>query len=349
MSNTERILIVDDLESIRKVIFRKLAGEGYRCREVSDGNAALEEISRVGYDLVLLDISMSGKSGIEVLGEIVDRHPDTAVIMVTSKDDAETVVETMKMGACDYIIKPVNLNELPVRVRKALDRRKLMLENKEYRLHLEDKVQKQTEKIHNAFLNSIKSLAFALEARDKYTSGHSQRVSKIAMMMCQRLGLTREYTEKIALAGLVHDIGKIGIKESILMKNDRLSDEEYTHIKAHSVIGEHILRPAIDDEEILEIVRHHHERYNGNGYPDGLAGQHIPLGARILAVADIYDAMTSDRPYRKAMESGEAVAELKEQSGAAFDPLVVDAFLRIVGGAPAESSRRKSEAVQISI
>ena len=345
----EQILIVDALSSIRKVAFRRLTGAGYKCEEVADGEVALEVMSHREFALVLLDIAKPGKSGIEILSEIVRRYPDTAVITVTSRDDAETVIETMKMGACDCIIKPVSQKELPVRVRKALDRRRLMLENKEYRLHLEDKVKEQTEKIHNAFLNSITSLAFALEARDKYTSGHSQRVSKIAMLICQRLGLTREYTEKITLAGLVHDIGKIGIKESILMKKDRLSDEEFVHIKAHSVIGEHILRPAIADEKILEIVRHHHERYNGTGYPDRLAGKDIPQGARILAVADIYDAMTSDRPYRRALESRVAITELKEQSGIAFDPRVVDTFFRIASGTSAVVRQPKHEAAQISI
>jgi putative nucleotidyltransferase with HDIG domain len=332
----ERILIVDDLSSIRKAASRKLIGAGYKCEEVADGDVALEVMSNRDFALVLLDISLPGKSGKEILSEIVRRYPDTAVIMVTSEDDAETVVETMKIGACDYIIKPVSFSELPIRVRKALDRRKLILENKEYRLRLEEKVKKQTEEIHNAFLNSITSLAFALEARDKYTSGHSQRVSKIAMLICQRLGLTQEYTEKITLAGLVHDIGKIGIKESILMKKDRLTSEEYTHIKAHSVIGEHILRPAIDDEEILKIVRGHHERYDGSGYPDGLAGRDIPLGARILAVADIYDAMTSDRPYRKAMKPNVAIAELKKQSRDMLDPAVVEAFFHIASGSLAD-------------
>jgi len=276
----------------------------------------------------------------------ISRYPDMSVIMVTSRDDAETVIETMKMGACDYIIKPVNLNELPIRVRKALDRRRLILENKEYRLHLEDKVKEQTEKIHNAFLNSITSLAFALEARDKYTSGHSQRVSKIALLICRRLGLAQDYVEKVTLAGLVHDIGKIGIKEAILMKTDRLTDEEYSHIMAHSVIGEHILRPAIDDEEILKIVRHHHERYNGSGYPDGLTRQQIPLGARILAVADIYDAMTSDRPYRKAMSPVAAIEELKKQTRHMFDPVVVDAFFQISSGTAAPVKRRKKLATK---
>ena len=342
----ERILIVDDLASIRKIVYRKLVSEGYECKEVPDGDTALEAISEYEYDLVLLDVSMPGKSGIEVLNEIISRCPDTSVIMVTSRDDADTVIETMKMGAYDYIIKPVNLNELPIRVRKALDRRKLVLENKEYRLHLEDKVKEQTEKIHDAFLNSITSLAFALEARDKYTSGHSQRVSKIALLICRRLGLKQDYTEKVTLAGLVHDIGKIGIKESILMKTDELTDEEYSHIMAHSVIGEHILKPAIDDEEILKIVRHHHERYNGTGYPDGLTRQHIPLGARILAVADIYDAMTSDRPYRKAMKPNVAIDELKKQSRHMFDPVVVNAFFNIASGSSATRAKRKRVAVK---
>lgn len=343
----EHVLVVDDLASVRKIVSRKLISEGYKCREVPDGDTAIEAIADSEYDLVLLDVSMPGKSGIDVLNEIIAKYPDTSVIMVTSRDDAETVIETMKMGACDYIIKPVNLNELPIRVRKALDRRRLVLENKEYRLHLEDKVKEQTEKIHDAFLNSITSLAFALEARDKYTSGHSQRVSKIALLICRRLGLKQDYTEKVALAGLVHDIGKIGIKESILMKEEQLTEEEYSHIMAHSVIGEHILRPAIDDEEILKIVRHHHERYNGTGYPDGLTKQNIPMGARILAVADIYDAMTSDRPYRKAMKPNVAITELKKQARHMFDPVVVDAFFHIASGSVADTPKRKSTMVKM--
>lgn len=250
------------------------------------------------------------------------------------------------MGACDYIIKPINLSELPIRVRKALDRRRLVLENEESRLHLGDKVKEQTKKIHEVFLNSITSLAFALEARDKYTGGHSQRVSKIALLICRRLGLKQDYTEKVTLAGLVHDIGKIGIKESILMKEEPLTDEEYSHIMAHSIIGEHILKPAIDDEEILKMVRHHHERYNGTGYPDGLSKQHIPLGARILAVADIYDAMTSDRPYRQAMKPNLTIDELKKQTHHMFDPVVVNAFFNIASGIPAAVLEHKRVAVK---
>ena len=166
------------------------------------------------------------------------------------------------------------------------------------------------------------------------------------MLISQRLGVPQDFTEKITLAGLVHDIGKIGIKESILMKKDRLTDEEYTHITAHSVIGEHILRPAIEDEEILKMVRHHHERFNGTGYPDGMTGESIPLGARILSVADIYDAMTSDRPYRKAMKPEVAIAELKKESGHMFDPRVVEAFFHIVSGIPAGDAERENITVE---
>ena len=337
----EKILVVDDQIPSRQIIVRRLTSEGYSCEEAADGQAALKKLVIGEFGIVLLDISLPGQSGTDVLHEIVSRFPDISVIMITSRNDAETVIETMKMGACDYIIKPVNLNEMPIRIRRALDRRKLVLENKEYRLRLEEKVKEQTEKIHSAFLNSITSLAFALEARDKYTSGHSQRVSKIALLICRRLGLPQDYVEKVTLAGLVHDIGKIGIKESILMKEGPLTDEEYSHIMAHSVIGEHILRPAIDDEEILKIVRHHHERYNGSGYPDGLSRQQIPLGARILAVADIYDAMTSDRPYRKALSPVAAIAELKEQTRNMLDPVVVDAFFQIASGTPMSVKRRK--------
>ena len=179
----------------------------------------------------------------------------------------------------------------------------------------------------------VTPLALALDARDKYTSGHSQRVSNIALMISRKLDITREYIDKLVLAGLVHDIGKMGIKESVLTKRDKLTDEEYAHISAHSVIGESILRMVIDDREILQIVRNHHERYDGSGYPDGLSGEDIPLGARILAVADTYDAMTSDRPYRKALSRETALAELKEQSGIQLDPAVVEVFCVMADGA----------------
>ena len=172
----------------------------------------------------------------------------------------------------------------------------------------------------------ITFLAFALDASDKYTSGHSQRVSDITVEISRKFGMESEQIEKLKLAALVHDIGKLGIDEDILMKRDSLTKEEYFHVSAHSAIGEYLLSSAIEDEEILGIVRSHHERYDGTGYPDGLSGEDIPLGARILAVADTYDAMTSDRPYRKALGHRVTVTELQKQAGLQLDPVVVDVF-----------------------
>jgi putative two-component system response regulator len=328
--NKERILIVDDVASIRMAFSRKLAGEGYECLAAENGENALVLLKKHRIALVLLDITMPGISGRDVLREIVTRFPDTAVIMITAIDSAETAIDLLKAGAYDYIIKPVYFSELPLRVQRALDRRKLMLENKEYRLDLEERVEKQTAKVRDAFLNSLKSLALALEAKDKYTSGHSQRVADIAVNIARKLKMAPEEIERLRFAALVHDIGKIGIKESVINKEGELTDDEYAYISTHSAIGENILKPVIEDKEILRMVRHHHERYDGRGYPDGLAAGNIPLGSRIVAVADMFDAMTSDRPYRKAVSPEIAIAELKRHASTQFDPQVVDAFIETI-------------------
>ena len=354
--NKARILIADDEPVIRNILSRKLIGEGYECTEASDGTRALNELKTCTFDLVLLDINMPGKSGTDVLREMRAKYPDTAVIMITAISDVGTAIKSMKMGAHDYVIKPVDLKMLLVSVDRALDKRRLILENKSYQLHLEEKVEEQTREIRESFLNSIKSLAFALEAKDKYTSGHSQRVSEIATAIARELGVAQDYAEKMSLAGLVHDIGKIGLRESVLNKPGKISDEEYDHIKSHSETGERILSPIIQDKEILDMVRHHHERYDGNGYPDGLQAEQIPQGARILAVADAYvdmsgnqagkevlsqgarilavadsyDAMTSDRPYREAMSPELAISELERGQEKQFDPIIVAAFIRVL-------------------
>jgi len=220
----------------------------------------------------------------------------------------------------------------------------------------EEKIRSQTEKIRASSLNSITSLVYALEAKDGYTSGHSQRVTEMATAIARELGMPQDKVEKIRLAGLVHDIGKIGVRESVLNKPDKLNDEDHQHVMTHCELGERILKPVVEDEEILKMVRHHHEWYDGNGYPDRLSADAIPQGARILAVADAYtnmsgertgeerlsqgarilavadayDAMTSDRPYRAAMSSVMACAELEEGKRKQFDPVIVDAFLKTI-------------------
>jgi len=323
----ERILIADDEEYISEILSSMLASAGYNCTTSTDGHDALAKLSKDNYALLLLDYKMPGISGEEVLLEVIKNYPETAVIMVTSTADVNTVIRMMKIGAYDYLIKPVDQDLLHISVNRALERRKLILENRNYQAHLEEKVREQTEKIRGNLLSSITSLAFALEAKDIYTSGHSQRVAGIGVIIAKVLELEADMRERIKIAGLVHDIGKIGIREEILNKNDDLTDEEFFHISSHSILGERIIKPVIEDETIALIVRHHHERYDGKGYPDGLKGEEIPLGARILAVADTYDAMTSNRPYRQALSHQIALTELEIKAGSQFDPDIVRAFM----------------------
>lgn len=359
-SNMEKatILVADDEFSVRDVISRRLTEEGYECAVACDGTDALKKLNAREFGLALLDIKMQGRLGTDVLEQIQVKCPDTAAIMITAVNDVETAISSLNTGAYDYVVKPVNLNALVISVEMALDKRRLILENREYRLHLEDRVKEQAEKIRDSFLNSIASLAYALEANDRYTSGHSQRVTEMAVAIARELSMPEDEVEKIRLAGLLHDIGKIGVRESVLNKPGRLTDEEYREVMAHPEIGERILSPVVEDVEILRMVRHHHERYDGGGYPDGLSGEELSeetgvvtvveacsnmsssaegkeklsQGARILAVADAYDAMTSDRPYRWAMSLQDACAEMEKGKGRQFDPVVVGAFLRILHG-----------------
>jgi putative nucleotidyltransferase with HDIG domain len=345
-SNKAQVLVVDDEPLIRDILARKLTESGYKCIQASDGLDALKKLDTYQVDLVLLDISMPGKSGVEVLQDVRAKYPDSAVIMITAIADAEIAINAMKLGACDYVIKPVDPKLLLISIDMALDKRRLILENKDYQCNLEKKVEEQTEKIRDSFLNGIKALAFALEAKDKYTSGHSERVTEIAVEIAEELALPQDMIEKIRLAGLLHDVGKIGVRESVLNKPGELTKEEYENVKSHCKLGIRILTPVIEDNAILDMICHHHERYDGKGYPDGLRDKQISqgakilavadaydnqlsLGARILAISDAYDAMTSDRPYRKAMSPEAALAQLEQGKGTQFDPETVDAFLKV--------------------
>ncbi len=345
--NKAKILIADDEIRVREILSRKLTDSGYHCLTAPDGNSALKVMKAEPVDLVLLDIMMPGKSGSEVLEEIKLRYPDIAVIMITAIADVQTAISLMKMGAYDYIIKPVELNVLSLSLDRALEKRELIMENRDYQLNLEQRVEDQTKKIRQSFLNSTTSLAYALEAKDKYTHGHSERVTEIAVTVAQELDIPKATTEKIRMAGLLHDVGKIGVSESILNKPDKLTGEEFELVKSHCEVGERILSPIVEDKEILEMVRHHHERYDGNGYPDRLSSKNIKQdanaiaaaedynnmlsqGAMALAVADAYDAMTSDRPYRPAMSNEDACLELDQGKGKQFDPVIVDTFLSLL-------------------
>lgn len=322
-----KILTVDDEDIVRQLICQKLTKEGYQCRSAASAIEAMEKIEEDLPDLVILDITMPGKPGTELLKEIKANHPEVAVIMATAIQDISTAITCLKGGAYDYMTKPFNLEDVLLSVERALEKKRLESENKDYQLHLEQKVEAQAAKIRTAFLNAITSLAYALEAKDTYTSGHSDRVTDIAVAIAKKMSLSQEMVEKIRLAGLIHDIGKIGVKESILNKEGKLTEDEFLHVQEHCAAGDRILSPIVEDREILEMARHHHEHYDGSGYPDGLKGEDISLGARILTVADAYDAMTSERSYRKSMSDNNARSEIARCRGSQFDPKVADAFL----------------------
>lgn len=328
MVKQENVLIVDDEIPIRQLLYKKLSSEGYRCQQAADAAHTLDKLRSNAVSLAILDIRMPGKSGIELLTEIKAGYPDTSVIMATGVADTSIAVQCMKQGAYDYITKPFDLDEVILSVGRALEARRLELENRECKQHLEEKVTEQAKKIHTSFLNSIMALAYALEVKDKYTSGHSQRVANISVAIAKEMGLSQETVDTVKLAGLVHDIGKMGISESVLNKPGRLTKEELQHVQQHPEIGERILAPIADSREILQYVRGHHERYDGSGYPDQIKGTQISLGARILAIADAYEAMTSKRPYREAMNDEVACTEINRNAGKQFDPDVVDAFYR---------------------
>ncbi len=344
------ILIVDDEASVRDVLKRALAEEGYNCAVAVDVESALHILSSSPVDLVLSDIMMPGKSGVDLLKEISARWPDIVTIMLTAVANTRTAIEAMKLGAYDYVMKPFNLDEVRLGAERALEKRNLILANREYREFLELKVEEQTVELRETFIGSMKALAEALEAKDTYTNGHTHRVTEIAVAMAREKGLPEEEIARIRLAGQVHDIGKIGIPEEVLRKTGKLTDAEFDLIREHVVLSERILKPIIKDEEVLAMVRFHHERYDGRGYPDGLAGEDIPFGARLLAVADAYDAMTSNRPYRPAMTPEKARSQLLAGRGSQFDPEAVDILIEAeekmsfcpISAAPAGEKRPQS-------
>ncbi len=326
-----RCLVVDDEPHLRRVLVRLMQGDGFVCEEAGSGVQALDALARQPTSLVLTDLHMPELDGIGLLKEIRARHPDTAVMLITAVADVSTAVNCLAVGAMDYLTKPFHLEEVRARVRQALDRRRLVLENRDYQERLEEKVAVQARRLEELFLASVQSLAEALEVKDPYTHGHSLRVSKYSVVIARTLGLGQDVVRQIELGGKVHDIGKIGVREAVLNKAGPLTDDEYQHIMTHPVVGWRILGPLLGDMPMsLSIVRSHHERFDGRGIPDGLAGDDIPLEARIAAVADTFDAMTSVRPYRPGVPLQATLNELRRCAGAQFDPVVVDAFLSAI-------------------
>jgi putative two-component system response regulator len=327
MSEKERVLIVDDEAAIRKLLFHKLSREGYLCEEAATAEQALNRLGASPAELVILDIRMPVKSGIELLPEIKAGYPDTAVVMATAVTEVAIAIHCMSQGADDYVCKPFNLDEVSLSVERTLEKRELQLKLKEYQQHLEHKVDQQTVEIRKLFLGAIEALVFALEAKDKYTAGHSRRVTEIAVAIGSQLGLSENDKEDLRWGSLLHDVGKIAVDQLVQNKPGRLTREEYEHIMIHAHVGAGIVKPVVN-KKVVRMIEHHHDHYDGTGLHQVVVGGDIPLGARILAVADAFDAMTSDRPYRTAMPREEALDEIKKCTGTQFDPVVVSAFFK---------------------
>jgi putative two-component system response regulator len=327
-SVTACCLVVDDDAWVRGALVRVIESQGLACLEAASGADALAVLRTKGeVPVCISDIYMPEMDGVTFLREALRLYPDMAVIMLTGVADVSTAVECLQLGALDYISKPVLVDEVRVRVQKALEKRELVIQNRFYQQHLETRIRELDRRNKQSLINGVQMLVHALEAKDAYTSGHSARVSRYAVKTAVVLGYTGDRLEALRLGGELHDIGKIGTREAILNKPGPLTIDEFEHIKVHVALGERILAPYLSESPaVLRIVRSHHERMDGGGFPDALKGAEIPPEARLVTVVDAFDAMTTNRAYRPSRTPEEAMDELRRCAGVHFDPEVVDAF-----------------------
>lgn len=345
------VLIIDDEDVIRAILQRKLELSGYSVVTAASAEEAAKYLAVTEFDLVLTDINMPGRSGIEILGQIREQYPHTAVILVTAVSDADTAIAAMKSGAYDYLVKPFNLEEVALSIERALEKRQLLLENIDYQLNLERRVRERTSQLKAALRQveatyeaTLDALVCALDAREHETQAHSQRVRLYTLELARLLKYPMERMNELGRGALLHDIGKIGVSDTILLKPGPLTADEWVEMRRHPEIGYAILTGISFLQQPAEIVLTHQERYDGSGYPQKLVGEGIPFGSRIFAVVDCFDALTSDRPYRRAAPYEEARAELEDKAGTLFDPRVVEAFCSVSAERWGEI-RRQSEAL----
>ena len=336
------ILVVDDEEQIRDLISRYLAESGYRCRAAGTAEDALS-VAAAHPDpaLVLTDIRMPGVGGVELLHRLKQSNPSVQVVMVSSHQDLETVRRCLREGAYDYLLKPFDWEILSNTVSRALERHHLLRENDRYRTNLERLVLEQTEEIRQTRDIALITLAKLAESRDSTTGLHLDRIAAYSRRLAEELRngayagrMSLAYIDQLAKSSPLHDIGKVGIPDSILCKPGPLSSSEFRLMQTHSTIGGDTLRSVLERFETrgflimaMEIAYSHHERWDGCGYPKGLVGEEIPLAARIVAIVDSYDTLTSERPYKRAVPHAEAVQRLVVDRGRHFEPAIVDAFM----------------------
>lgn len=338
MKAANKILVVEPESYVRDSLETILSTSGYGVVTAESGPEAFNILENEKIALIIADFQLNGMSGDDLLTYLQQKHDGIDVIITTAYPDVSIASRVIEKGAFDLLYKPFHSFQLLLTVKRAFEKRKLIVESKDFQFLLEKKIKEQTlslrlrnQEKQQLLINTIKSLVQTLEAKDKYTEGHSRRVAENSLQIAQNLGFEYREQEEIHLAGLLHDIGKIGIKESILNKRGRLTEQEYTHIKTHPLVSQRILEPIPQFKRVVSIIRHHHEFYDGSGYPDGLKGKTIPAGARILAICDAYDAMTSDRSYRAALPDDKAFDILSRNRGSQFDPRFVEVFYHIKG------------------
>jgi putative nucleotidyltransferase with HDIG domain len=331
------VLVVDDEESIRSSVRKFLVQQGYEAVIAATGEEALAVLQRQKITGMLLDVNLPGVSGIDLVPRILELEPNLALLMLTAVNDATTAALCMQRGALDYLIKPIDLVHLGRAISRALQKRHTQLEGLQITQWLKEEVtlrvaERRVEQVNQERLSvaTLEALVNALEAKDPYLRGHSARVADLSALVAAELGCSDEMVEAVRTGGRLHDIGKIGIREEILNKQGPLSDEEYEHVKQHVLVGCKILAPLVHLRHVITFVRSHHERWDGFGYPDRLAGGEIPLGARVIGAVEIYDALTTARPYQEKMTPEVAVERMRDLVGTAVDPAIHEALEAVV-------------------
>ena len=329
-----RILIVDDEKMVCSVIARRLAKEGYACIMAHNGREALGYFYKDNVSLIISDIRMPEMDGLDLLKNVKAVRPNMMFIIMTAYPEVNMAVEAIRLGANDFILKPFDLELVAFSVNKALDQKKMEEEIEAHHRNLEQLVKERTSQLQRALLaikkghlDSVKVLAGAIDAKDPYTRGHSDRMRKMSVRIAMKIGFSEEKLENLMFGALLHDIGKIGIRDEVLQKKGLLSPEEYQNVQQHPLIGVKIVEGINFFKDKIPLIRSHHEHYDGSGYPDGLIGELIPLEARIIAVPDAFDAMTSLRPHRRAMPIEDVLLEMEKGKGKQFDPHILEIFL----------------------
>lgn len=333
----DRILVVDDEEPIREIVASMLGASGYVCKQAGSGMEALAILtSGEEFELMLSDLMMADLDGIGLLERTKEKYPDMPVVMVTAVHDISVALAAIRNGAYDYLLKPFEREQLLNTVSRALENRRLKVENRTYQTNLEALVKARTDQLQAALANlersydiTLETLGDALDLKDRETEGHSKRVTAFTIAIARAMGLPREQINTIARGAFLHDIGKIAIPDNILKKPGKLESEEMAIMREHAYHGYQIVKKIPFLAEAADIVYSHQEWFNGSGYPRGLKGAEIPLGARIFSVADTLDAITTDRIYRPKQTLQAAREEIKKWSGQQFDPEVVRVFLEM--------------------